>query len=572
MVDIASVTRFVHVVRCKHPNNPNIWFDVRVTDKISIKLTNGKTAKFDFTAAFATPTITDNTGDGNGVSNGNSATRQTHMSRITSKTDQTQFYDAEVLDKINIKSTNGQQAKYDNTARFATTYLMQITGADLDQSQFESADETIVQDKSSASRLANVYEVGGPGDFVAVEEFQEISFKFTNGQEAKDNHLDQWQNINDTTQYTTDPDTGAQVPPDNSDPDPYIVFPSDSAGNNTQNQLVSQGPLWQIVKKSNVQWGPWLVIYAWYWTTIPSPGGQSSVNPLVISNFNLMAPNLPASIEVMGDNSAFQSFPKIDADKLNDVITSAMKGLTAWVSPTIETFWLDQFEPGFGPGLASYCVINLGAIIQANPKATEFSFDANIVPIVTASWNCATIGNKIMKSFATPQALTYPMLSGQLLIPPPPFEISAMTDIYEVSLNQNGPGLFIARARNAGGVLVDANYWSGYLPGFIGTPQGVKIYSFFQPNAWPWGVYSGLASSNPGAAGVLTNDVGFLNQWATAHTGIQPTNMMYQDDSTRFPVAIDFCRPLKLPGEASVLKVNLKTLEMLDPINPAWPA
>jgi hypothetical protein len=262
-------TRFVHVVRCSDPNNSQNYCDVMVTDKLCVTGSNGQQFKLDMSAANAVPTINDTTGDGNGQDNGNNATRQTHIIRVTGDTDSSQFIDVEVLDKFCATGTNGQQWKGDLTSKDAVTFLAQINGGDL--GDLISPEEKITETQSGATRIANVNEISNSsGQFMAVEEFEKICFTGPNGQQAKYDLSDQWEIIVDTTQYD---DQGN--PPPNTDRDPYIIFPSGTSGPFTGNVLVSQGPLWRVINASggsspfgphhNKHHGPedFLVIYTW---------------------------------------------------------------------------------------------------------------------------------------------------------------------------------------------------------------------------------------------------------------------------------------------------------------------
>jgi hypothetical protein len=282
---VPTYTRFVHVVRVYaqgSSGNTGTYVDVMVTDKLAVTGTNGQGFKIDVTAANAVPTINDESGDGNGVDNGASATRQTHIIRVTSDSDPSQYLDVEVLDAFCLTGVNGQQWIGRLPAPKAITFVQTTSGPDLGTPV--SPEETFQFSSDGASRWANINELGNnvsqsvtyplpispsPGalgsgaPFMAIEDFQKISFTGPNGQGWKYDLSDSSQQINDTTSYLTDPNTGNLYPPQNTDPDPYVIFPVGSGGPFTGNTVVSQGPLWRVINASGAQ-GPWLELFLAY--------------------------------------------------------------------------------------------------------------------------------------------------------------------------------------------------------------------------------------------------------------------------------------------------------------------
>ena len=322
-----SFTRFVHVVRCYLTNvdgSPNIssgvFVDVMVTDKFAFQGVDGQGFKVDVTAANAVPTINDYTGDYGSIDHGNSATRQTHILRVTSTMDSTQYLDVEVLDQFCVTGVNGQQWKGNFSSADATVYFIAVNGPDLSGS-FTSPEETVTTNLSNATRLAELNEIAqlsipysyplavsppptssidptqsSNANYIAVEKFQEISFTGVNGQSWKFDLRDQQQQINDTTNYVTD-NNGNLIPPPNTDPDPYIFIPSSSNGPWTNNSVVSQGPIWQIINAS---------------------GG---ISVLVQITFNL---NSLSTVTPVGDSSlvALSPYTVIDAESYNEYVSA----------------------------------------------------------------------------------------------------------------------------------------------------------------------------------------------------------------------------------------------------------
>jgi hypothetical protein len=255
-------TRFVHVVRCKQKNddgslNDSVYADVQVIDQVCITDDNGGQETFNFTAANAVPTIVDVAGDGGGVDNGSDATRQSRLIRVTNPSDSTQYFNEEVLDKFCITRHNGSQEIWDFSDVGA--FIEATIGPDISAGTIAS-DGTLVSDESSASRLLEVDEIL-PGqtsipppqsdgtNYMAIGDLQAVCLTINGGQQIF-NFSDDARDITDTTQYTTDSE-GNPVPPDNTDPDPYVVIPSSSSGIATGNALVQQGLLWKIINFSS---------------------------------------------------------------------------------------------------------------------------------------------------------------------------------------------------------------------------------------------------------------------------------------------------------------------------------
>ena len=257
-------TRFVHVVRCKGKNSDGTlddtkYADVQVIDQICLTTDNGGQETFNFTAANAVPTIVDVAGDGGGADKGSGATRQSRLIRVTNPNDSSQFFNEEVLDQVCVTRGNGAQEIW-NFSQVAA-FVSLTTGPDIDAGSLIDVLDTLVNEQSAASRLIEVDEIlpnqtiqpppqSDGTNYVAIADIQKLCITVDNGEQVIFDFSDGFRDITDTTQYTTDT-TGNQVPPDNTDPDPYIVIPSDSSGLSTGNSLVQQGPLWKIINFSS---------------------------------------------------------------------------------------------------------------------------------------------------------------------------------------------------------------------------------------------------------------------------------------------------------------------------------
>jgi len=260
-------TRRIHVVRCKNPNDGGGSFvDVAVLDAIGLVTANGDELLFevmdvngygstdddisadggeerlyDHDVSNVVPYIIDNTGDGNGRGNPGDASRVSHMVRLTGETDATQFIDAEVLDAVVLSGPNGSEVALLMPQSKSSASIVDDTGSGLS-----------VGANSFTTRALHVVKVvdketPDPTKFVLVERTDQIAFEGPNGNEfllTAPNDDDAF--IDDTTVYGSDAH-GNPVPPDNTDPNPYIVFPKGSKGPYLgKGVAVNQGLLWWI--------------------------------------------------------------------------------------------------------------------------------------------------------------------------------------------------------------------------------------------------------------------------------------------------------------------------------------
>jgi hypothetical protein len=591
---LTTITRYVHVVRCFATDSggnrlTNVYVDVQVTDKVAVLWNNGITDTYDFTAQDCTPTIVDNSGGGHGVNNGNQATRQSHIVRVTNPDDSSKALDVEVLDRFCYYTTNGTQAIWDYTAADARTFILSTTGGTINVDSLVPVEEAFTPSQNSAGRLVIVNQINqnsqpdpttqssAPSSgvsYLAIEDIQNLGFLGTQLPQQDSTAPDNVtlsaigtslydvttadRVVMDTTQYNPD-----GSPPANNDPDPYVYFPN-GANFFTGNAVISQGPLWKIINASGVLWGPWLVIYTNFVASGDAAFDFGRI-PTVVDSFSLMAPDLPKSMVILDAGlDQFQSFPEIESKYLSDVITQQMQGLTAWVSPSKDTSsWIVLgFDTSPTINVDGYACINLGAIMAANPDATQFSF--RVSPVVISPFGyelpttiVATIPNGTMTSFVNDNIILYPPTGGQTLVFPPPYYPAFGGQLYALT-RENGPGVFIQQKPGHGGVLINFPFWGAYCPCYF---AGTGYITDYYPG-WPWSEYI------QGPPTPLINPaVGETMSWTSYHGSSQsPAQVLYQDRGSIGPVAIDMCWPDPLTG---FITVDLTTLGLSNP-EPAW--
>jgi hypothetical protein len=298
-------TRVVHSVRCRNPNNKQIWVDVEVLDAVVVYDAGTQTEKLLLTSNIVTPCIIDKTGAGNGKGGDGSQpgyTRLSHMVHVTSPTDSTQSFYVEVLDALNLQppyndDPSGPPASepenYENAGGQADSG--QYGGPDICLIQPSSQQTTLVVDNiglglqstqplTEATRAAHAVCVTSDGNtddkttdptdtippqkhpWVGTIRTDGVNFQLPGGNNICVLVPDQDADRDDQTRYTMDPDTGEMnVPPDNTDPNIYIGYPE--TGSNGVNVHIpkempggiSQGILWWI-KRIRSPPNPWY----WY--------------------------------------------------------------------------------------------------------------------------------------------------------------------------------------------------------------------------------------------------------------------------------------------------------------------
>lgn len=257
-----AFTRRTHIVRVTPQGNPNIYVDFEVLDAIAFRRQNGEEMVLSVDASKVNPYIVDNTGDHNAKTPGaKQATRRTHMKRVTSSSDGTQFLDIECLDAIAFRDQRGEQ------------WILNDPGDDSTLSVFNST-TNIGTKKSSTRRVHNEKVYSDPSDtksaYMLVQRCDSMSFRNVRGEEmvvympSSDDSSGTGRAETFMTPPDYDPANSSVVPPNNSDPEIYCYIPPDSKGVTTGTDgdtttVIACGPLWWprgINKKS----GPWY----WY--------------------------------------------------------------------------------------------------------------------------------------------------------------------------------------------------------------------------------------------------------------------------------------------------------------------
>lgn len=279
-------TRYVHQVRIKKVDNTqsppapdaDTFVDVEVTDAISFVGANGVRMIIDFSnLTTQVPYIVDNTDANLGAGNANSATRQSHIEKIVSPADSTTSLYIEVLDIASFKSPNGNRGFLNFPSSDAGYTVDDRASVSIANTTSRDGHQTRRGHTIKVTADDNADPANEQSDFLAVLTTDAISLVSPNG-ERNILNLDAYDVI-DRTQYTQD-DNGKNVPPDNTDPNPYVKFPDDSNspwvqigdGSNPMGPIgCAMGPLWRIVNAKGNN-GPW-----WIYTKEYQPYQWSSI-------------------------------------------------------------------------------------------------------------------------------------------------------------------------------------------------------------------------------------------------------------------------------------------------------
>jgi hypothetical protein len=242
--------------------------------------------------------IADTTGDFSGSKGGAGATRASHIERFGGNG--SSGIDQEVLDGLVMKGPNGSELMLNMPKGKATAFVVDNTGNGLGvalsvHTTRAAHIQKILAVEETEDDQGNVTATTGP-KFLLVQRTDAIAFKGPNGQEflmyIPSINEPQWPAANpnevDTTRYTFDK-AGKKVPPDNADPNPYIVFPANGGDpffHPTPPAAYNQGPLWWIVsageKKTTTNSPPpptYLGYYIYAPTQTVTSYIQQSTNP-----------------------------------------------------------------------------------------------------------------------------------------------------------------------------------------------------------------------------------------------------------------------------------------------------
>ena len=264
-----AFTRRSHIARIGIGKPPqDFYIDMEVLDAVSFKTKRGEEMVLSVSAENAVPYITDDTGDNNQKQPSIvTATRRSHMKRITGVPDDTEFVDVEVLDGVAFRDEMGKEW---------IMYLPDNDGLDVYNTT------TGEGDIKSTRRVHDEILYSDPADHtsasVTVERCDTMCFRSTNGEElvivmpSSDDGVNPGALTNGgsaqraetyTTPFNYDPNT--TIPPPNTDNDIYAFFPPGSKGPPTgdtdpkKNPKIACGPLWWP-RSMNKKSGPWY----WY--------------------------------------------------------------------------------------------------------------------------------------------------------------------------------------------------------------------------------------------------------------------------------------------------------------------
>jgi hypothetical protein len=258
-------TRSTHTVRITNPSSPSLWVDVEVIDKVVFRGPNGEEFMYSMTKAY--PYVLDKTGDGDTIGDSFSCSRASHMTRLVGVADPTQMIDVEVLDAIAFIGPNNEEfvllmpqtgikeAVVDNTGNNLAIGATDTTTRAVHIAELKELTDGTTFDTDSG--LSNAPTAPATGRILLAKRVDAVAFTGPNQSEwlmliPKSAAV----NI-DTTVYTTDSD-GNSVPPENTDPNPYIRWPQASAGPwvsgvgapdaiaDPDAPIAAQGPLWWI--------------------------------------------------------------------------------------------------------------------------------------------------------------------------------------------------------------------------------------------------------------------------------------------------------------------------------------
>lgn len=300
-------TRVVHRVRCRKKDNKQVWADVKVVDAVTVLEPGGQEKLLWIKASDANPCIIDKTKAAPSFEKGtpDQCTRLSHMELVVGQDDPTQKMYVEVLDALvfapppnhNVDEAEGgareMQPERHGLPKAATfgknlyglflaekdaiKFVVDKVGLDLDSGSSDkcsrAAHVNLVTEKGNTDeKTAEATEIPPTKQsWVATVKPDAINFKVPGGGNVCLVLPRGLQEEIDSTEMTTDPDTGDPCPPDNKDPNVYVSFPQDNTGDPNApvvgcnlkipkmasgNKGIDQGPLWWIERISS-PFQPW---------------------------------------------------------------------------------------------------------------------------------------------------------------------------------------------------------------------------------------------------------------------------------------------------------------------------
>lgn len=278
---MTSITRVTHQVRIPNSSDDTglTYIDVEVLDSIVFLDTNGLEHIYDFSAESASPCIIDTTGDYGDKGIPTTATRISHIIRVTNPNDNTQFLDVELIDAVATLDTNGEETLINFDALTLGTVVDQ-TGSGLGANPTSPSKvchiDKIIQTISQQNDFDGVFcacdnsdddpnytMLAASGNYTCIAKVDAASLLGYNSEETLlELPYGTAANV-DATVWTTD-SNGNKAPPKNTDPNPYVIWPSSGGLSNTgwlgASAPIAQGPLWWIKRINAFNPGPWY----WY--------------------------------------------------------------------------------------------------------------------------------------------------------------------------------------------------------------------------------------------------------------------------------------------------------------------
>ena len=376
---MTAITRVIHKVRVTNPAN-GAWVQVVVVDETAIIGPNGQEDIYVVSPAGAVPYIFDTTGDLGTQGNSAQCSRVSYLRRLTGSADPSQMLDAEVLTGFAARGPNGIELGLTLAQGSAGALIIDTTGNGLGVDPGMTA-------TSRALHVAAIYEqsdgtstntdsggstAGGTGRFLLTEKSDAVACRGPNGNEYAIVAPDSAAFVRDITAYTTDA-AGNQVPPENADPNHYVVWPAESAGPWLGAGVPSaQGPLWWIEKASSPVSGT-IAIHiigetsntvqtpAWDGnlnepapgTVLPgstSPGGSAPPGPPLCTQYLTTA-----TVEILGYVNGIEAFSlaqTVALPALWAAVSDRVVGAPATLSGEVSA--ISYENPAAGASLGSY--------------------------------------------------------------------------------------------------------------------------------------------------------------------------------------------------------------------------
>lgn len=221
--------------------------DIEVLDAIAFREANGKEVVINMPISKVQPHIVDAVGDGLDKAPA-APTRRTHVKRITSASDPTQFFDVEVLDAAAMNDIRGGEWTLVMPAESAVPFDTTDGGAGSNTTR-----------RTHLEKVSSDPSVKNPVTYVTVERCDMIAFRKVNGEEVilkmpsgdDPNNSDAPRADTFVTPKGYDPtDASSPTPPnlaDSGDAHFYVKLLPDG-DLNTGDAKISQGPFWWIRK------------------------------------------------------------------------------------------------------------------------------------------------------------------------------------------------------------------------------------------------------------------------------------------------------------------------------------